>query len=127
MILDTTFVIDLIAGDSAAKATLDRLHDEEAVVGVSALTVYEVRIGLRGESERDRYDTVTDLMRVHSLTGPVSRNAVEIQRTLRSAGKQIGDIDALIAATAVESGDPRLLTRNVGEFERVDELDVETY
>ena len=127
MILDTTFVIDLIDNDPEAKAKLDELHNDEVLVGLSALTVYEVGIGLRGKNERDRYDTATDLMRVHPLTGPISQKAVEIQRALRSAGEQIGDVDALIAATAAGSGDRRLLTRNVREFERVGGIEVETY
>lgn len=36
-------------------------------------------------------------------------------------------VDVLIAGTALERADPRVLTRNVDEFDRVAELTVETY
>ena len=49
----------------------------------------------------------------------------EMER-LRGSGTTIGVNDLWIAAVAVRYGLP-VLTRNVGEFGRVDGLDVETY
>lgn len=66
MILDTTFVIGLIAEDQDAKTKLDELHDTGALVRVSVLTAYEVKVGLRGMDEHERYDCVTGLMLVSS-------------------------------------------------------------
>lgn len=56
----------------------------------------------------------------------MARSAATIQRDLREVGRQIGTLDAMIAATGL-SRDGVVLTRNVGEFERVDGLSVETY
>lgn len=127
MLLDTTFLIDLINHDPDAKARLDALAEASTPVAFSVLTVYEVGIGLRGTNERERYERVTDSMSVVPLSRSTSQMAVSIQRTLRSRGEEIGAVDALIAATATERADARVLTRNVGEFERVETIDVETY
>lgn len=127
MLLDTTFLIDLINHDPDAKTKLDELANESTPVAFSVLTVYEVGIGLSGTSERERYERVTDAMSVIPLDRSTTQRAVGIQRTLRSRGEEIGSVDALIAATAAEHTDTRVLTRNVGEFERVESIDVETY
>ena len=126
MLLDTTFLIDLINRDPDAKAKLDELAEESTPVAFSVLTVYEVGIGISATSERERYERVTDSMSVVPLGRSTSQKAVSIQRTLRSRGEEIGSIDALIAATATERADT-VLTRNVDEFERVKTIDVETY
>ena len=54
-------------------------------------------------------------------------HAVDIQRDLRAAGKEIGAVNVMIAGTAAASLDPAVLTRNVDEFDRVGGINVETY
>lgn len=66
-------------------------------------------------------------MTIEPLTRAVTERTVAIQRRLRLQGREIGGFDELIAATAAESDDPRVLTRNVDEFERLEAIDVETY
>ena len=126
MLLDTTFLIDLLDQLDAAENALAGLIEGETPVAVSPLTVYETGIGLR-ESEYARFDEILASMVVLPLGHTESRRALSIQRTLGDRGEPIGDIDSLIAATAVESADPQVLTRNTDEFARVDELEVETY
>ena len=126
MLLDTTFLIDLLDQLDAAENALAGLIEGETPVAVSPLTVYETGIGLH-ESEYARFDEILASMVVLPLGHTESRRALSIQRTLEDRGEPIGDIDSLIAATAVESADSRVLTRNTDEFARVDELDVETY
>lgn len=127
MLLDSTFLIDLLNRDTDAKTKLDELAEASTPVAFSVLTVYEVGVGLSGTSERERYERVTDSLSIIPLNRSTSQTAVSIQRTLRSRGEEIGAVDALIAGTAAESDDPRVLTRNVGEFSRVAAVDVETY
>ena len=126
MILDTTFLIDLLDALEEATNVLDELSESETPVAVSPLTVYETGIGLR-EHERSKFDETLAEMVVLPLTEDESHRALSIQRTLGDRGQPIGDVDSLIAATAVESADPRVLTRNVVEFSRIEGLDVETY
>ncbi|EMA46688.1 type II toxin-antitoxin system VapC family toxin [Halococcus saccharolyticus] len=126
MLLDTTFLIDLLDQLDAAEDALADLIEGETPVAVSPLTVYETGIGLR-ESEYARFDEILASMVVLPPGRTESRRALSIQRRLDGQGEPIGDIDSLIAATAVESADSRVLTRNVEEFARVADLDVETY
>ncbi len=115
MILDSCFLIDLIAGDPAAVAKLDDLDDDR--LGVSALTVYEVEIGLSG-SERRQFDDVMDRLTVHGFDHQIASRAVAEQRSLIDDGQQIGVVDAIVGATALSTRQP-VLTNNVSEFERL--------
>lgn len=126
MLLDTTFLIDLLDQLDAAETVLADIIKEKTPVAVSPLTVYEAGIGLR-EDEYTRFNEILTSMVVLPLSHTESRRALSIQRTLADRGEPIGDVDSLIAAIAVESMDPRVLTRNIDEFERVEGLAVESY
>ncbi|ESP89722.1 PIN domain-containing protein [Candidatus Halobonum tyrrellensis] len=126
MLLDSTFLIDLLNCDTDAIDRLDDLADAATPVSFSVLTAFEVGVGLSGATQRERYDRVTDAMTVMPLTHADAQRATVIQRTLQSQGAAIGSIDALIAGTALER-DEAVLTRNVDEFERVADLVVESY
>jgi tRNA(fMet)-specific endonuclease VapC len=129
VILDSTFVHDLIRKDDAAVNRLTELSEAETPVALSALTVFEVGVGLRGESARyrERFDATIEDLTVVPLGESDARRAWDIQYDLLDRGERIGARDVLIAGTALGSSDPRVLTRNVNEFERVEGLDVENY
>ncbi|NGM71449.1 type II toxin-antitoxin system VapC family toxin [Natronolimnobius sp. AArcel1] len=129
MILDSTFLNDLVREHPVAVDFLEQLIGSKTPVAVSSLTVYEVGIGLRGESKQyqNQFDTMIEEMEVVPLGPSESRRAIQIQGSLKDRGEQIGAVDILIAATAAERPDSRVLTRNVDEFSRVDEISVETY
>jgi tRNA(fMet)-specific endonuclease VapC len=127
MLLDTTFLIDIIHRHSDARAKLDELSDAGTSVAFSVLTDYELGVGFRSSTEQERYERVADSMVIEPLDRDTARRAVDIQRRLRSRGEEIGSIDALIAGTALGSSDPCVLTRNVDGFERIEGLDVESY
>ncbi|KYH23762.1 tRNA(fMet)-specific endonuclease VapC [Halalkalicoccus paucihalophilus] len=129
MILDSTFVHDVLRNDSDAIEQLVELRDSETPVALSTLTVFEVGVGLRGESAQYRaeFDERIDELVVLPVTETVARRAIAIQHDLLDQGQRIGARDVLIAGIAVGSPDPRVLTRNVDEFARVDGLDVNGY
>lgn len=127
MLLDTMFLIDIINRHSDARAKLDELSDAATPVAFSVLTDYELGVGFRSSTEQERYERVAASMVIEPLDRDTARRAVDIQRRLRSRGEEIDSIDALIAGTALGSSDPRVLTRNVDEFERIEGLDVESY
>ena len=128
MILDSTFINDLVRREPAATDKLKDLIEAGTPVGISTLTVFEVGIGLRGEAEqhRERYNDVVDDLDVIPFGIDAARQATTIQHELVDHGERIGAVDVLIAGTAVER-DEDVLTRNVDEFERVRGLSVETY
>lgn len=126
MLLDSTFLIDLLDQRDAAETKLEELVETDTSVSVSTLSVYEVGLGLR-ENEHNTFDEIVASVVILPLGLGESYRALSIQRTLYDRGEPIGNVDSLIAATAAESADPRLLTRNVDEFIRVEGIDVETY
>ena len=127
MLLDTAFLIDLLDEDTGAVAKLDELEDERTPVGIPALVVVEVGVGLSVASDQQLFDDMIDSVPVHPLDRAAANRAVDIQRDLRVAGTEIGAVDLMIAGTAAASSDPTVLTRNVDEFDRVAAIDVETY
>lgn len=128
MLLDSTFINDLVRGRADAERTLNELIDRETPVTLSSLTVFEVGFGLRGEAKQHRqgFSAVVDEIETAALGVAETRRALSIQRDLYAREKPIGAVDVLIAGTAAERGGS-VLTRNVEEFERVDAIDVETY
>ena len=129
MLLDTTFISDLIRETDAAVEKRDELKDSATPIALSALTVFEAGMGLRGVSNdaREQFDRTVGQLDVAPFGEREARRAVAIQTELIDSGERIGSVDVLIAATAAESTDPTVLTRNVNEFERVEGIDVETY
>ena len=129
MLLDTTFISDLIRETDAAVEKRDELKDSATPIAFSALTVFEAGMGLRGVSNdaREQFDRTVGQLDVAPFGEREARRAVAIQTELIDSGERIGSVDVLIAATAAESTDQTVLTRNVDEFERVRGIDVETY
>ena len=128
MILDSTIINTLARDDPAATETLEQLIDAGTPVAFSALTVFEVEVGLRGAAaqHRDRFESVVNRLDVVPLTRDVAHRAAALQENLYDRGEPIGVVDVLIAATALER-DEGVLTRNADEFRRVDGLTVGTY
>lgn len=126
MLLDSAFLIDLLDKDSGAVAKLDEIEAEQMPVGIPTLVV-EVGVGLSVASEQELFDDVIGSVPVLPLDRAAATRAVEIQRDLRAAGREIGAVDVMIAGTAAASSDPTVLTRNVEELERVEAIDVESY
>lgn len=121
MILDSTYLIDLMAGDDAARAKLDELVADAEPLSVSALTVTEVGRGLRDPATRETFDDVMADVAVVPFGYTEARRAAGLLRRLDGAGNAIGTVDAMIAATALERNE-KVLTRNVAEFRRVEGL-----
>ena len=126
MLLDSAFLIDLLDKDSGAVAKLDEIEAEQMPAGIPTLVV-EVGVGLSVASEQELFDDVIGSVPVLQLDRAAATRAVEIQRDLRAAGREIGAVDVMIAGTAAASSDPTVLTRNVEQFERVEAIDVESY
>jgi predicted nucleic acid-binding protein len=115
VILDTCFVIDLIAEDPNAVGKLDEIEEER--IGVTPFTIYEVGVGLSGQERRRFYDIMNRLS-VYEFDAKIASRAVSEQRDLMENGEQIGVVDAMIGATAL-STQQTVLTNNATEFKRL--------
>jgi predicted nucleic acid-binding protein len=81
MLLDSTFVNDLIREEEAAVERLDELIEAKTSVVISSLTVFEVGVGLRGPGERyrERFQRVVDDLEEVPFGPPEARRALELQ------------------------------------------------
>lgn len=125
MILDSCFLIDLMAGDGAAVAKLDELVAEGRQLSVSTLSVTEVERGL-DTRERERFGAVVEDVDIAAYDRKMARRAASVLRSLDDDGAPIGAVDAMVAATALER-DGSVVTRNVAEFRRIDGIRVVPY
>jgi tRNA(fMet)-specific endonuclease VapC len=99
-------------------------------VGLPAIVLYELEYGAsRSEAPRSlrkRLDVLLGSLRILPFGEAEARTAARIRLTLERAGKPIGPMDLLIAATALEQG-AVLVTHNVKEFRRIRGLRVEDW
>lgn len=116
MILDASFLIDLMAEDAGAVAKLDEINDRLLVVPTLAYT--EAGVGIDPDTaEGRRFDEIMDRMTLVAHDGEAARRAVDIQRQLLAQGNPVGAVDVMIAGIALARDEP-IVTRNASEFAR---------
>jgi len=130
MIEDTTFVIDVLAGDDGALRRIDAIEGERRPEKVSAITVLELYEGVarssKPESEKARVLDVLDSKHVVAADRGIMRRAGELSGNLVVEGRRIDREDCVVAATALQEGEP-VVTRNARHFERIPGVEVRTY
>ncbi|MBI4393272.1 MAG: PIN domain-containing protein [Euryarchaeota archaeon] len=130
MILDTSFVIDILRGDFAALGLLDELESGTDVLRIPTPAYFELVEGV----ERSRYpprewENLRDTLDRFPSIGLESRHALRAGRisgALIRRGRRIDPVDILIAGIALEEGEA-VVTRDVDDFGRVEGLGVRTY
>ena len=129
MLLDTSFLIDLMNGDEGAVEKARELERELVQQRLSAMTLFELYYGVarteRSGEERETVEAVLASKPIHPADTAVMRKAGRLSGKLMNEGNAVGDGDVMVGATAAVVDDP-VLTRNVEDFERLD-VDVETY
>lgn len=130
MIVDTSVLVDLLRGNAAARERVRELEDAGRLLWVPMPAVFELYEGIaradRPEPERARVRALLDDYTVRVFETEHARRAGELSGRLVRRGQMLDPIDVQIAGVALTEGRP-VLTRDVGHFERVGDLDVETY
>ena len=129
MLLDTAFLIDLMNGNADAVAKARELETNLVQQRLSAMTLFELYYGVAratdSAAERETVEEVLASKPVHPADTAVMRKAGRLAGELQNDGTPVGDGDVIIAATADVLQEP-VLTRNVGDFERLG-VNIETY
>jgi predicted nucleic acid-binding protein len=129
MLLDTSFLIDLMNGDDSAVQKARELERGLVQQRISSMTLFELCYGIAraadSEAERETVERVLASKPIHPADTAVMRKAGRMSGELQNDGTPVGDGDVIIAATADIVEEP-VLTRNVDDFERLG-VDVETY
>jgi len=113
-LLDTTIAIDHLRGAESAVELLRGLIDEEETVAASEVVRFELLAGVRDE-ELDTLEQFFSALSWVLVDEPIARTAGLLARKHRKTYSGIGDLDYLIAATALVL-DAELLTTNVRHF-----------
>ena len=130
MLLDATFLVDLVRGDPAARALLDAAEEgSEAVrIPAPAIAKFWEAVERSRQPPRDR-ERVQAILAGAASVPFTAEHAARSGRILGRAAREgfpMDPFDAMVAAVAVES-DEALVTRNVRDFERVPDLRLRTY
>lgn len=129
MLLDTSFLIDLMNGDEDAVEKARELETDLVQQRLSSMTLFELYYGVAratdSEAEREKIEQVLASKPVHPADSAIMRKAGRQSGELMNEGNAIEDGDMIISMTA-EVVDEPVLTRNVDDFERLG-VDVETY
>lgn len=131
MILDTSFLIDIMNGlDEAAEKAIE-VEAANVPQRVPLLVIYELFTGVgKGslpEQEQRKIQRVLASRRVSDVDEAMVRRAGILDGELQgSGGRAIGAVDAIVAATGLRFEEP-VVTGDPGDFNGIDGLEVETY
>jgi tRNA(fMet)-specific endonuclease VapC len=126
-LLDTNAIISLLnEHDGLVHRRLRTLRPSD--VGMSSIVAHELYFGAYKSQRRDQNLATVDGLRfeIVPFDREDARHAGEIRAALSAQGLPIGGYDVLIAGQA-RARDLTLVTRNVGEFERVEGLRIENW
>lgn len=122
-LLDTSWAVRYLRGQSYIKARVEELAQEG--VGISIITLAELEIGIsraRDQAKaREILDRFVASLTVLDLTHPVCTLFAEWSVRLQQRGEGLEHFDVLIAATALHHG-LMLCTTNRQHFERFEGL-----
>jgi predicted nucleic acid-binding protein len=122
-LVDTDWVVEYLKGRDPAATTLTELrHDGLAISLITFGEVYEgIYFGRDPEHHEEIFLRFLRRAQVLPLNRTILRHFARIRGQLRSQGQLIGDLDLLIAATAIHH-DLTLVTHNQRHFRRIPNL-----
>jgi predicted nucleic acid-binding protein len=122
-LIDTDWIVDYLKGKQPTVQLLDTVAHEGAAI--SLISYGEIYEGIYFGKDRDRHEQglagLLQIVDVLPLNQPILEKFARIRGTLRAQGQLIGNLDLLIAATALHH-DLILVTRNLNHFRRISNL-----
>lgn len=128
-LLDTCVVSDFVKGDLHTLNHIKQLSP--SMIAISSITLHELKYGLALDHKRAA--KISEI--IHDFLAPIhilnfsqgdAEAAASIRAQLKQQGRPIGSYDILIAGTALHHK-LVLVTSNVKEFSRVDNLKLENW
>lgn len=130
-LLDTNVLSELVRvrPNPAVVARVRQRHSHQ--VFASVITRYELRYGASLREDAESFwarlqRSIIPLVTWLPVTPAIAERGGAVAAALRRAGRVCGDLDPLLAATALEH-DLILVTRNVKHFEHVPQLNLENW
>lgn len=130
MLVDTSFLIDILRGHEPALKELARLEQRPEALHIPTVTLFELYRGLARSSdsigEEERIEEVLGSRPTLPLSPEAARKGGREDGDLAKEGSPIDPEDAMIAGIALAHGMP-VVTANADHFERVEGLNVLRY
>jgi tRNA(fMet)-specific endonuclease VapC len=127
ILLDTNVVVAFLNGD---KSILKRIRVEIDEIGLSTLVVaeldYGAKVSQRSEDNLEKLYRLLEIIQVVPFDIECAKIFGTIKSKLRSLGKPTGEVDALIAATAM-AREATLVTTDKKHFENIEGLKIEVW
>ena len=127
ILLDTNVVVAFLNGN---KSVLRRIQAEIDKVALSTLVVaeldYGAKVSQRAKENLERLYQFLNIVQIVPFDVECAKVFGTVKSRLRRAGKPTGEVDALIAATAM-SHEAILITSNKKHFENIEGLKVEVW
>lgn len=124
MIVDTSCVLDLLDGVTAAFEKGQTLREQGEIWKFPAVTVAEVMTGYGATGDEEVSRRVENVLVGHPVIPADERTARRAGWIMGRTG--LGHGDAFVGATADVLDEP-VLTRNTSDLELISDVEVETY
>ncbi len=122
ILLDSSIIIEYFRKQNKSKSVLYDLSEKYHFC-ISAITVFEIQIGLKTEKQWEDYQILTSNMEILPVDELCIDEAVNIYHFLKEQNNLLELSDLFIAATAKSNTLP-LATLNVKHFEKVKGLEL---
>jgi tRNA(fMet)-specific endonuclease VapC len=127
-VLDTNTLIYFFKGIGQVAVRMEAVSPNK--IAIPTVVLFELYVGIaKSQNPKPRQQLLDNLVSqivILPFDQQASKCAALIRAQLEKAGNPIGPIDTLIAGTAKSQG-ATLVTHNVKEFSRIDELLIEDW
>ena len=127
ILLDTNVVVAFLNGQGSV---LKRIKDEIDRIALTPLVIaeldYGAKVSHKAKENLEKLYRFVDIVQVVPFDIECAKAFGTIKSRLRSLGKPTGEVDALIAATAL-AHEAILVTANKRHFENIEGLKVEVW
>jgi tRNA(fMet)-specific endonuclease VapC len=127
ILLDTNIVVGFFNGN---RSVLRKIRERINRIALSVLVVAELDYGAkasqRAEENLEKLYRFLDIVQVVPFDLECAKVFGTVKSKLRMLGKPTGEVDALIAATAI-AHKATLITANKRHFENIEGLKIETW
>ena len=129
MLLDTTFILDLLRNNPEAVQKASSLKNSTEPLLTTTVTVFEIWQGscdLKDSRKKQKIETLLSAIGLLPLDVEAAKKAGIIHNECYKNGTPIDPEESMIAGIA-KTHNQSILTRNVKHFSKVDGLKIDTY
>lgn len=129
MILDTSFLIDILKNDAKAVQKSKELFSRGENIFITAISVFELWQGEEDLADEGKKRKILELLSsIGHLDFDFSSAKIggKIYRGLRNKGQLVQAEDTMIAGIALQNNEV-VLTRNIKDFSKIEGLRIENY